>query len=151
MFAYERKLTAQALKENGYVLPDGTPRTPVAERLMRNFNITAADLESPVARPAPAATPAPAAPTPAPTPAAAPAATPAATPAPAAPTPAPTPAAAPAATPTAKPAAAAPVRAVPQLTREDQEALVWANTPANAGPKADAIKKKIQNKINGTN
>jgi hypothetical protein len=116
MFAYERKLTAQALKENGYVLPDGTPRTPVAERLMRNFNITAADLESPAARPAPTAAPA----------------------------------AAPAVTPTAKPAAA-PVKAVPQLTREDQDALVWANTPANAGPQADAIKKKIQNKINGTN
>lgn len=44
MFAAERKLTAQALKDNGYVLPDGTPRTPVAERLMRNFNITANDL-----------------------------------------------------------------------------------------------------------
>jgi hypothetical protein len=125
MFTFERKLTAQALKENGYVLPDGTPRTPVAERLMRNFNITAADLESPAARPAPTATP---------------------TAAPAAPTPA----AAPAVTPTAKPAAA-PVKAVPQLTREDQDALVWANTPANAGPQADAIKKKIQNKINGTN
>lgn len=39
----------------------------------------------------------------------------------------------------------------PQLTRQDQEALVWANTPANAGPKAEAIKKKIQNKINGVN
>ena len=44
MFAAERKLTAQALRDNGYVLPDGTPRTPVAERLMRNFNITANDL-----------------------------------------------------------------------------------------------------------
>ena len=44
MFAAERKLTAQALKDNGYVLPDGKPRTPVAERLMRNFNITASDL-----------------------------------------------------------------------------------------------------------
>ena len=40
---------------------------------------------------------------------------------------------------------------VPQLTREDQEALVWANNPANAGPKAEAIKKKIENKINGVN
>ena len=59
----------------------------------------------------------------------------------------------PTATPTTTPSAAQPATPtqskVPQLTREDQEALVWANTPANAGPKADAIKKKIQNKING--
>lgn len=63
MFAAERKLTAQALKENGYVLSDGTPRTPVAERLMRNFNITAADLSVEPAAPtaAPAASPAPSA------------------------------------------------------------------------------------------
>lgn len=51
MFAVERKLTAQALKENGYVLSDGTPRTPVAERLMRNFNIKANDLADEQAQP----------------------------------------------------------------------------------------------------
>jgi hypothetical protein len=71
------------------VLQDGTPRTPVAQQLMLNFNITANEL--------------------------------------------------------------ATKQATPQLTREDQDALVWANNPANAGPKADAIKKKIQNKINGAN
>ena len=107
LFAKERQLTAQALKANGYVLQDGTPRTPVAEQLMRNFNITANDL----AVNAPAATEKP---------------LPMAN-----------------AAPTARP--------VPQLTREDQDALVWANNPANAGPKAEAIKKKIQNKINGAN
>jgi hypothetical protein len=65
MFAAERKLTAQALKANGYTLSDGTPRTPVAERLMRNFNISAADLADPSAAPAqPAAAPAPAQPAP---------------------------------------------------------------------------------------
>jgi hypothetical protein len=89
VFARERQLTAQALVANGYVLPDGTPRTPVAEQLMTNFNISANDLA-------------------------------------------------------AKPAAA-PV--VPQLTEEDKQALVWANNPANAGPKADAIKAKIQQKL----
>jgi hypothetical protein len=101
VFARERQLTAQALVANGYVLPDGTPRTPVAEQLMTNFNISANDL---VAKPAIApATPAPAQPK------------------------------------------AAPV--VPQLTEEDKQALVWANNPANAGPKADAIKAKIQQKL----
>lgn len=111
MFAFERKLTAQALRDNGYTLPDGTPRTPVAERLMRNFNISAADLAAPSTTPTQ-----------------------------------PAPVAAPTTTP-ARPATSAK----PELTREDQDALVWANTPANAGPKADAIKKKIQNKINGVN
>jgi hypothetical protein len=106
VFARERQLTAQALVANGYVLPDGTPRTPVAEQLMTNFNISANDL---VAKPA---TPAPATPAPA--------------------------------TPAAQPKAA-PV--VPQLTEEDKQALVWANNPANAGPKADAIKAKIQQKL----
>jgi hypothetical protein len=33
------------------------------------------------------------------------------------------------------------------LTEEDKQALVWANNPANAGPKADAIKAKIQQKL----
>ena len=117
MFAKERQLTAQALKANGYVLSDGTPRTPVAQQLMLNFNISANDLatnEAPTEKPLPMANAAPTAPAPA---------------QPAAPT----------------------TRPVPQLTREDQDALVWANNPANAGPKADAIKKKIQNKINGAN
>jgi hypothetical protein len=109
VFARERQLTAQALVANGYVLPDGTPRTPVAEQLMTNFNISANDL---------AAKPAAAAATPAP-------------------------ATAPA-TPATQPKAA-PV--VPQLTEEDKQALVWANNPANAGPKADAIKAKIQQKL----
>lgn len=104
LFAKERQLTAQALKANGYVLSDGTPRTPVAQQLMLNFNISANELATPEQ---PASAP-------------------------------------------AKPAAPA-ARPVPQLTREDQDALVWANNPANAGPKADAIKKKIQNKINGAN
>lgn len=106
LFAKERQLTAQALKDNGYVLQDGTPRTPVAQQLMLNFNITANELstnDAPAEKPLPTAN----------------------------------------ATPASRP--------VPQLTREDQEALVWANNPANAGPKADAIKKKIQNKINGAN
>ena len=106
LFAKERQLTAQALKANGYVLQDGTPRTPVAQQLMLNFNITANELATKQAtpdQPLPMANAAPAA------------------------------------------------RPVPQLTREDQDALVWANNPANAGPKADAIKKKIQNKINGAN
>jgi hypothetical protein len=60
----------------------------------------------------------------------------------------PAPATAPATPATATPAAqpkAAPV--VPQLTEEDKQALVWANNPANAGPKADAIKAKIQQKL----
>jgi len=114
LFAKERQLTAQALKANGYVLQDGTPRTPVAQQLMLNFNITANELaakETPTEKPLPTANAAPTTPAP------------------------------------AQPAA----RPVPQLTREDQDALVWANNPANAGPKADAIKKKIQNKINGAN
>lgn len=117
LFAKERQLTAQALKANGYVLSDGTPRTPVAQQLMLNFNITANELaakETPTEKPLPMANAAPTAPAP------------------------------------AQPAAPA-ARPVPQLTREDQDALVWANNPANAGPKADAIKKKIQNKINGAN
>lgn len=112
LFAKERQLTAQALKANGYVLQDGAPRTPVAQQLMLNFNITANELATKQAtqdQPLPMANAAP-----------------------------------------AKPAAPA-TRPVPQLTREDQDALVWANNPANAGPKADAIKKKIQNKINGAN
>ena len=114
LFAKERQLTAQALKANGYVLSDGTPRTPVAQQLMTNFNISANELatnEAPTEKPLPMANAAPTTPAP------------------------------------AQPAA----RPVPQLTREDQDALVWANNPANAGPKADAIKKKIQNKINGAN
>jgi hypothetical protein len=117
LFAKERQLTAQALKANGYVLQDGTPRTPVAQQLMLNFNISANELatnEAPTEKPLPMANAAPTAPAP------------------------------------AQPAAPA-TRPVPQLTREDQDALVWANNPANAGPKADAIKKKIQNKINGAN
>jgi hypothetical protein len=117
LFAKERQLTAQALKANGYVLQDGTPRTPVAQQLMLNFNITANELaakETPTEKPLPMVNAAPTAPAP------------------------------------AQPAAPA-ARPVPQLTREDQDALVWANNPANAGPKADAIKKKIQNKINGAN
>jgi hypothetical protein len=104
VFARERQLTAQALVANGYVLSDGTPRTPVAEQLMTNFNISANDLAKATATPAPTAT----------------------------------------ATPAAQPKAA-PV--VPQLTEEDKQALVWANNPANAGPKADAIKAKIQQKL----
>lgn len=44
LFAKERQLTAQALKANGYVLQDGTPRTPVAQQLMTNFNISANEL-----------------------------------------------------------------------------------------------------------
>lgn len=113
LFAIERKLTAQSLRDNGYVLQDGTPRTPVAEELMRNFNISAADLSTqPPAQTAPSKA---------------------------------------AATPAAQPVKPAAAPTPPQLTRQDQEALVWANTPANAGPKADAIKKKIQNKINGVN
>lgn len=114
LFAKERQLTAQALKANGYVLSDGTPRTPVAQQLMTNFNISPNELaakETPTEKPLPMANAAPTASAP------------------------------------AQPAA----RPVPQLTREDQDALVWANNPANAGPKADAIKKKIQNKINGAN
>jgi hypothetical protein len=107
LFAKERQLTAQALKANGYVLQDGTPRTPVAQQLMLNFNITANELATNEA-PLPLANAAPAKP----------------------------------AAPTTRP--------VPQLTREDQDALVWANNPANAGPQAEAIKKKIQNKIDGT-
>lgn len=122
LFTKERQLTAQALKANGYVLQDGTPRTPVAQQLMLNFNISANELATKEATPE----------QPLPMANAAPATTPPVKPAPATP-----------AAPTA--------RAVPQLTREDQDALVWANTPANAGPKAEAIKKKIQNKINGAN
>ena len=117
LFAKERQLTAQALKANGYVLQDGTPRTPVAQQLMLNFNISANELaakETPTEKPLPMANAAPTASAPAQP-----------------------------ATPAARP--------VPQLSREDQDALVWANNPANAGPKADAIKKKIQNKINGAN
>ena len=112
LFAKERQLTAQALKANGYVLQDGTPRTPVAQQLMLNFNITANELATKQAtqdQPLPMANAAPAKQV----------------------------------SPTTRP--------VPQLTREDQDALVWANNPANAGPKADAIKKTIQNKINGAN
>jgi hypothetical protein len=57
VFARERQLTAQALVANGYVLPDGTPRTPVAEQLMTNFNISANDLVAkPAASPATPAT-----------------------------------------------------------------------------------------------
>jgi hypothetical protein len=111
VFARERQLTAQALVANGYVLSDGTPRTPVAEQLMTNFNISANDLAKATATPA-TATPATATPA--------------------------------TATPAAQPKAA-PV--VPQLTEEDKQALVWANNPANAGPKADAIKAKIQQKL----
>lgn len=117
LFAKERQLTAQALKANGYVLQDGTPRTPVAQQLMTNFNISPNELaakETPTEKPLPMANAAPTASAPAQP-----------------------------ATPAARP--------VPQLSREDQDALVWANNPANAGPKADAIKKKIQNKINGAN
>lgn len=106
LFAKERQLTAQALKANGYTLPDGTPRTPVAQQLMLNFNITANDLSDKPSTPEKPLPVANAAPT---------------------------------------------TRPVPQLSLQDQEALVWANNPANAGPKADAIKKKIQNKINGAN
>jgi hypothetical protein len=56
LFAKERQLTAQALKANGYVLSDGTPRTPVAEQLMLNFNISANDLAASPSAPAPVQT-----------------------------------------------------------------------------------------------
>jgi hypothetical protein len=122
LFAIERRLTAQALRDNGYVLQDGTPRTPIAEELMRNFNISAADLSTqPSAQTAQSAPATPAAPV------------------------------VPAAQTAAQPVKPAAAPMPPQLTREDQEALVWANNPDNAGPKAEAIKKKIQNKINGAN
>jgi hypothetical protein len=121
MFAQERKLMGQYLRDFGYVAPDGTARTVVATELMGTFNISPSDLATPetkpeqqVQNPLPMANAAPTTPAP------------------------------------AQPAAPA-TRPVPQLTREDQDALVWANNPANAGPKADAIKKKIQNKINGAN
>jgi hypothetical protein len=68
LFAKERQLTAQALKANGYVLSDGTPRTPVAQQLMLNFNISANELatnEAPTEKPLPMANAAPTTPAPA--------------------------------------------------------------------------------------
>jgi LysM repeat protein len=62
--------------------------------------------------------------------------------------------------PAAAPASVAPqskqVPAVPQLTEQDKQALVWANNPANLltpenRRKADAIKASIQQKLNVNN
>ena len=50
--------------------------------------------------------------------------------------------------PAAKPA---PPPAIPQLTETDKQALVWANNPANAGKKADAIKSAIEQKLKVNN
>lgn len=63
------------------------------------------------------------------------------------PPPAPPPLATPA-PPAAKPA---PPPAIPQLTETDKQALVWANNPANAGKKADAIKAAIEQKLKVNN
>ncbi len=51
------------------------------------------------------------------------------------------------------PAAAKPTSppAIPQLTETDKQALVWANNPANAGKKADAIKAAIEQKLKVNN
>ena len=57
VFEKERQIMMSALKTNGYVLNDGTPRSVVAQEFMNNFNIKAVDLTvSNTPAPAPATT-----------------------------------------------------------------------------------------------
>ena len=58
VFEKERQIMMNALKTNGYVLNDGTPRSVVAQEFMNNFSIRAADLASGTPSPTPAAAPA---------------------------------------------------------------------------------------------
>jgi len=55
VFEKERQIMMNALKTNGYVINDGTPRSVVAQEFMNNFNIRAADLASDAPSPIPTA------------------------------------------------------------------------------------------------
>ena len=113
--------------------PDGTPRSEMHKNAMMSVGIRFDDAGKAI-RPVVPELPTKGTPPPAVAPNAAPTR---GGPTPAAPAPA-------AAKPTTPPA-------IPQLTEADKQALVWANNPANAGKKADAIKAAIEQKLKVNN